>query len=111
MKTKKVLLGGLVLVFAAGSVLASAFSPINPKVEAYLTQADELSNNITCVTLSDITCEDTGSEACRIELQVTSGGNQTDVTFDDTNCTNRLGHILIPAEVSIQSVYSLVQPN
>lgn len=67
MKTKKFLLGGLVLLFAIGSAIASAFQPTQPHVRGRI--------NITpavwaCVPINTQLCNTQGIFECVVRIPV-----------------------------------------
>lgn len=110
MKTKKLMLGSLVFVFAIGTAFASLMAPQPIHVKALLTNGNE-----ECVQL-DEQCEDTGAEFCTVRVPVQSGPDVTSQTYEDSNCTIPLRNTtdqIIEAEPVDPSkeIFELVESN
>ncbi|RNL87747.1 hypothetical protein ED312_10115 [Sinomicrobium pectinilyticum] len=107
MKTKQLILGSLVFVFAVGTAFASLLAPQKVYVEALVDRPS--GPNQECVPLQ-AQCEDSGFEACAVELINQPGAPQTSNTYSDSNCTMPLQNITggiiqtIPDEADIEII-------
>lgn len=86
MKSKQLILGSVVFVFAFGSAIASTFALQDIWVNARLNGP---TGPIECVQL-DEECDDSGGEACTVQVSTLQGQQSTSSTYDDSECTNQL---------------------
>ncbi|MBC9797713.1 DUF6520 family protein [Sinomicrobium weinanense] len=88
MKTKKLILGSLVFVFAIGTAFASLMQDLRTiHVKALLTNGEE-----ECVAL-DKQCDNDGQFECTVQINnVQQGPNTTSNTYFDSACSNPLFH-------------------
>lgn len=91
MKTKKLMLGALVFVFAVGTAFASFLAPQTIHVRALLTNNEE-----ECVQL-DKQCDDAGSFDCTVQINgVQQGTDTTPNTYSDSECSIPLTNTSVP---------------
>lgn len=67
MKVKKIFVGGLVLVFAIGSAIASGFAPAQPHVKGKTSINPDVWQ---CVLIDTEFCDTQGTFECRINIPV-----------------------------------------
>jgi hypothetical protein len=106
MKTKNLILGLIVFVFAVGSAFASLLAPANIWVKARLTSG----GSITCVN-TNVTCENSGAVRCTVTLPVQQGSNTTSTTYKNNGCTLAIFRPAPGTSNSSVQVFELIEPN
>lgn len=92
MKTKKFLLGGLILIFAVGSAIASAIQPAQPHVRGKI--------NITptvwaCIPINTQLCNTQGSFECVVNIPV-NGINTNVLAYNGAGAISPETSCIIP---------------
>lgn len=92
MKIEKKLLGFLILVFAVGSAIASAFAPAQPHVRGKIAQP----NTWACVPINTQNCDDmVGAFECVVNIPV-SGINTNVLAYKGPGFISPKTQCIIP---------------
>jgi hypothetical protein len=105
MKTRNAILGAAAFTIAIGSAFATVLAPTTIFVKARLTSP---TSPIVCQN-TGVTCDDSGSIPCRVQVNVVSGQNNTSKTYKNSSCTTALTNTASPAVVSSTNVYQLTE--